>query len=70
MSLFNCGCRRHIRVDLAAGLELNAFGRLGRVLEAAFIANQVRRRVRNDLALLWQILTIDWRNWIPESDFQ
>jgi hypothetical protein len=49
MSLFNCGCRCHIRVDLAAGLELNAFARLGRVLEAAFIANQVRRRVRNDL---------------------
>jgi hypothetical protein len=23
-----------------------------------------------DLALLWQILAIDWRNWIPESDFQ
>jgi FkbM family methyltransferase len=22
------------------------------------------------LALLWQILAIDWRNWIPESDFQ
>jgi hypothetical protein len=22
------------------------------------------------LALLWQISTIDWRNWIPESDFQ
>jgi maleylpyruvate isomerase len=22
------------------------------------------------LALLWQIFTIDWRNWIPESDFQ
>jgi hypothetical protein len=23
-----------------------------------------------NLALLWQILVIDWRNWIPESDFQ
>jgi hypothetical protein len=23
-----------------------------------------------DLALLWQILAIDRRNWIPESDFQ
>jgi hypothetical protein len=23
-----------------------------------------------DLALLWQNLAIDWRNWIPESDFQ
>src|SRR6266481_8805050 len=23
-----------------------------------------------ELALLWQILAIDWRNWIPESDFQ
>jgi hypothetical protein len=22
------------------------------------------------LALLWQNLAIDWRNWIPESDFQ
>ena len=22
------------------------------------------------LALLWQILAIDWRNWIPESGFQ
>jgi hypothetical protein len=22
------------------------------------------------LALLWQILAIDRRNWIPESDFQ
>jgi hypothetical protein len=22
------------------------------------------------LALLWQILAIDCRNWIPESDFQ
>jgi hypothetical protein len=22
------------------------------------------------LALLWQILAIDLRNWIPESDFQ
>ena len=22
------------------------------------------------LAPLWQILAIDWRNWIPESDFQ
>ena len=27
--------------------------------------------IGNDqLALLWQILAIDWRNWIPESDFQ
>jgi hypothetical protein len=25
---------------------------------------------RSNLALLWQILAIDWRNWIPESDFQ
>jgi tRNA A37 threonylcarbamoyladenosine biosynthesis protein TsaE len=25
---------------------------------------------RQVLALLWQILAIDWRNWIPESDFQ
>jgi hypothetical protein len=24
----------------------------------------------SDLALLWQNLAIDWRNWIPESDFQ
>jgi predicted KAP-like P-loop ATPase len=23
-----------------------------------------------ELALLWQNLAIDWRNWIPESDFQ
>jgi hypothetical protein len=23
-----------------------------------------------ELALLWQILAIDRRNWIPESDFQ
>jgi hypothetical protein len=22
------------------------------------------------LALLWHILAIDWRNWIPESGFQ
>ena len=22
------------------------------------------------LTLLWQILAIDWRNWIHESDFQ
>jgi hypothetical protein len=25
---------------------------------------------RRALALLWQILAIDRRNWIPESDFQ
>ena len=25
---------------------------------------------KSPLALLWQILAIDWRNWIPESDFQ
>jgi hypothetical protein len=25
---------------------------------------------RGQLALLWQIIAIDRRNWIPESDFQ
>jgi hypothetical protein len=26
--------------------------------------------LRGELALLWQIIAIDRRNWIPESDFQ
>ena len=28
------------------------------------------RRGESELALLWQNLAIDWRNWIPESGFQ
>ena len=30
----------------------------------------VERELVLRLALLWQNLAIDWRNWIPESDFQ
>jgi hypothetical protein len=28
------------------------------------------RKWLHGLTLLWQNLAIDWRNWIPESDFQ
>jgi hypothetical protein len=33
-------------------------------------APRLPQALHTNLALLWQILAIDWRNWIPESDFQ
>jgi hypothetical protein len=36
----------------------------------AFQGNRSQHRHPGQLALLWQNLAIDWRNWIPESDFQ
>jgi hypothetical protein len=35
-------------------------------------ANQIVRNVKKrlPLALLWQILAVDRRDWIPESGFQ
>jgi len=33
-------------------------------------AQAAQEAILNRLALLWQNSAIDWRNWIPESDFQ
>jgi hypothetical protein len=38
--------------------------------EAAPSVTPIKTKLDWALALLWQNLAIDWRNWIPESDFQ
>jgi hypothetical protein len=39
-------------------------------LVAIWLPQSTARCPMAQLALLWQNLAIDWRNWIPESDFQ
>jgi ATP-dependent Lon protease len=43
---------------------------MAQTLREALKAKSVSLTHSESLALLWQILAIDRRNWIPESDFQ
>lgn len=43
---------------------------MAQTLRQSLTAKSVTVSHSESLALLWQILAIDWRNWIPESDFQ
>jgi hypothetical protein len=52
---------------IAATVGLTVFGQL--VVKGRSVVHSPAGE-SGKLALLWQNLAIDWRNWIPESDFQ
>jgi hypothetical protein len=58
------------QLEILLMTETSLFVRLNRLLADQSWTWRTRELLRmGHLALLWQNLAIDWRNWIPESDF-
>jgi branched-chain amino acid transport system substrate-binding protein len=55
---------------LTAQTMVQVLKQCGNDLTRENVMRQAANLKNFELALLWQILAIDWRNWIPESDFQ